>query len=459
MRSALLLVATIAGCTSTAPAAGAPPPETGRRHVSLGSDALDAARSVAARHGAPLEILETGSGVAVVELDAADLGPLAEAIHARHDRCGGFIVHDTLADAHAAVTAAAALAAPEARDADLARPGFDYTLDRPEAVRAVLPALDAARIRDTIRELSAMQNRYYQSPSGAAASLWLRDRWRSFTSRPDVTVELFETGYAQKSVILTIPGTTRAGEVVVLGGHLDSIAIGGSSSTAPGADDDASGIATLTEVARVLLAGDYRPARTIQLMAYAAEEVGLRGSLQIARDYQRRHVNVVGALQLDMTNYRGSDKDIWLMKDFTSAAQNAFLATLIDTYVGATWGVDACGYACSDHAAWTRTGVPASMPFEARMRDANRQIHTRKDTLETSDANAAHAVKFARLAAAYAIELGKGELASPPALTAAPAAPAPAPHGAGGRGLFAATSLALLLAGAWLARLVLSRDA
>ncbi|HEY0479047.1 MAG TPA: hypothetical protein VGD37_16125, partial [Kofleriaceae bacterium] len=111
MRSALILIATIAGCTGTVPDAGAAPPETGRRHVSLGSDALDAARSVAARHGAPLEILETGAGVAVVELDAADLGRLAEEIHARHDRCGGFMVHDTLADAHAAVTAAAAFAA------------------------------------------------------------------------------------------------------------------------------------------------------------------------------------------------------------------------------------------------------------------------------------------------------------------------------------------------------------
>jgi leucyl aminopeptidase len=40
----------------------------------------------------------------------------------------------------------------------------------------------------------------------------------------------------------------------------------------------------------------------------------------------------------------------------------------------------------------------------------NRQIHTRGDTLEASDANAAHAIKFARLGAAYAIELAKGGL-------------------------------------------------
>jgi leucyl aminopeptidase len=119
---------------------------------------------------------------------------------------------------------------------------------------------------------------------------------------------------------------------------------------------------------------------------------------------------VVGVLQLDMTNYQGSDKDIWLMKDFTSAAQNTFVTQLIDTYVGATWGLDACGYACSDHAPWYRAGVPASMPFESRMAQRNKSIHTARDTLEVSGNNAAHAIKFARLAAAFAVELGKGEL-------------------------------------------------
>jgi leucyl aminopeptidase len=344
---------------------------------------------------AGMSVVEAHDGVAVVELDERELPALAGALHERFHTCGGFMVHESLADA---------------REVDAAqRPAPGYTIDRDEIVREVLPEIDRERIVATIRELSAMPTRHYRSASGAAASLWLRDRWRSFTNRRDVTVELVDHGYPQKSVVLTIPGTTRAGEVVVLGGHLDSInwRDGGE---APGADDDASGIATLTEVVRVLLAKDYHPARTIKIMAYAAEEVGLRGSLSIARDCKKRKIDVVGALQLDMTNYRGSDKDIWLIRDHTSAAQNAFLGRLIDTYVGASWGEDACGYACSDHASWTRIGVPASMPFESRFRDSNHNIHSINDTLETSDANAAHAIPFARLAAAYAIELGKGEL-------------------------------------------------
>jgi leucyl aminopeptidase len=392
MRRSLVVVAALAaGC-------GSPEPAHHDVYLSIGADALATARAVDARDRVEMRVLEERGDVAVIAYDPAELDALSHAMHEAHGRCGGFMAFDTLAEARQSLV----------RPAD--GPDVDYSLTRPEVVRAVLPAVDANQILGTIRALSGMKNRYYRSASGAAASTWLRDKWRSYSDRKDVTIELVDHGYAQKSVILTIPGTTRADEVIVLGGHLDSIALGGGAARAPGADDDASGIATLTEVARVLLARDVRPARTIKLMAYAAEEVGLRGSLSIARDFQRRKVKVVGALQLDMTNVQGSAKDIWLITDFTNAAQNRFLGRLIDAYVGATWGTDVCGYACSDHASWDRIGVPASMPFESRAKDMNKKIHTANDTLELSKNNADHAAKFARLATAYAIELGQGQL-------------------------------------------------
>jgi len=379
--------------------AGPPPASAGPAYLSIGADAVPAAFAVATADHAALAMVMANDGVAVLAVDPRELDHLSDAMHAQHGRCGGFIVHDSLADALAA-----------AEDRAVPRAPIDYTIDRGEVVGAVLPAIRESEILATIRALSSRKNRYYRSESGAQVSLWLRDRWRGFTDRRDVTVELFDQGYPQKSVILTIPGTTRRDEVVVIGGHLDSIALGGTASDAPGADDDASGIATLDHIAKTLLAADYRPERTIQIMAYAAEEVGLRGSQAIVRDYKKRGVNVVGVLQLDMTNYQGSDRDIWLIDDFTSAAQNKFVAALIERYTTATWGVDRCGYACSDHASWHRAGVPASMPHETRSRDRNKQIHTARDTLEVSNNNASHAAKFARLGAAYAIELAKGQL-------------------------------------------------
>jgi hypothetical protein len=57
------------------------------------------------------------------------------------------------------------------------------------------------------------------------------------------------------------------------------------------------------------------------------------------------------------------------------------------------------------------------MPFESRTNQHNPTIHTSSDTLEMSDNNAAHAVKFAHLGVAFAIELGGGTLGQAPTNT------------------------------------------
>src|SRR3546814_2892790 len=109
-----------------------------------------------------------------------------------------------------------------------------------------------------------------------------------------------------------------------LGAHLDSInAYGGGSpgQAAPGADDDASGIAVLTETLRIALASGWRPQRTVKFMGYAAEEVGLRGSNAIAQSHRQAGVDVVAVLPVDMTNYKaGPVQDMKLITDYSNAS-------------------------------------------------------------------------------------------------------------------------------------------
>ncbi|HWU86533.1 MAG TPA: M20/M25/M40 family metallo-hydrolase [Kofleriaceae bacterium] len=409
LQLAMLVALTITGCSpgpteSTVPE---PPGPTGMRWITMDVDAVETARAALAKRDseARLDVLEAINGVAVVSFDAQDFPVLSELMHEQHGRCGGFVAHDNLDEA---------LGALRAKDREGIAPLVGYTIDNAATVQALLPKLSTSNILTNIQQLAGgagFATRYYTSTGGGQSSTWLRDLWRGYAaSRPEVTVDLFETGWAQKSVIATIPGTTLANEVVVIGGHLDSIAPGSSATLAPGADDDASGIATISEVFRVLMAQNYRPLRTVKLMAYAAEEVGLLGSKQIVTSYQSAGTNVVGVVQLDMTNYMGSTKDIWLMQDYTNAAQNTFVGNLIDTYVGATWGTDSCGYGCSDHASWHNAGYPASMPFESRMSQYNPNIHTTGDTLSVSSNTATHALKFAKLGAAFIAELAKGQI-------------------------------------------------
>ena len=55
---------------------------------------------------------------------------------------------------------------------------------------------------------------------------------------------------------------------------------------APGLDDDGSGVMVLLEILRVVVETGFKPQKNVQLMAFAAEEVGLLGSDQIANDYK-----------------------------------------------------------------------------------------------------------------------------------------------------------------------------
>ncbi len=358
--------------------------------------------------------------VRLVQVEQSAIQALSGAIHEKLKRCGGFIEHSSEALGRLALGNTAAGFAPAPAIASLAP---SYAIDNQSTVTPLLSQMQASNIGQTIVDLSAFVNRYYTTTGGVNGSNWIRDKWLALANgRSNVTVEQFtHAGFPQKSVIMTMQGTDNASEVVVLGGHLDSINTAGTTETtkAPGADDDASGIASLTEAIRVMLASNYQPRRTIKFIAYAAEEVGLKGSAEIAKKFKTDGVKVIGVMQLDMTNYKGSAKDIYLYTDYTNAAQNSFVSNLITTYQPTlTIGSDTCGYGCSDHASWHAQGYPTSMPFETAMSESNPKIHGTGDTYANMGSQANHALKFGRLATSFAVELGSDGPALPPSTIA-----------------------------------------
>ncbi len=86
-------------------------------------------------------------------------------------------------------------------------------------------------------------------------------------------------------------------EVLIFGGHIDSTAPGMPTGRAPGADDDASGSAVVLEMFRILTSSGFVPAKTIEFHGYAAEEVGLRGSQEIAAAYRAAGKSVIGMVR------------------------------------------------------------------------------------------------------------------------------------------------------------------
>lgn len=337
----------------------------------------------------------------LIGLPASDLDSLAQIIHQAKGRCGGFIIEkDRGFSFHRFM-----------QSPPLSR--YAYPSPRGEQeIKTQINTVSSQNILDTIAHLSSFRNRYYRSVHGENSQKWLASHWQNLTEDlPNASVELYShSDYRQSSVILTIEGTSQADEIVVIGGHGDSIAGWYPSPDvhAPGADDNASGIASITELIRVLAESQFRPQRTLKFISYAAEEVGLRGSYDIATEYRRQGKNIVAVMQLDMTGYEGSDYDIVLMEDYTDSNLTSFVKQLITSYLPEIrWTTDKCGYACSDHASWTRNNYPAVMPFESKMDDYNSKIHSRGDTLDQLGNRAEHAVNFAKLAVAFAMELAK----------------------------------------------------
>jgi len=213
----------------------------------------------------------------------------------------------------------------------------------------------------------------------------------------------------QPSLIIRIKGEgENSDERVIIGGHIDSIA-GGAQARAPGADDDASGSACVLEVFRVLTLHNFVPKRTLEFHGYAAEEIGLRGSQAIATAYQQQGIKVAAMLQLDMTSWTraGATPVMGLVQDFVNATLTRFVGQLIDAYSNIAWVPTTCGYACSDHASWTRAGYPASFTFESRFGQHSPYIHTAQDTLSTLTLE--HGLEFAKLGVGFAVELGLEE--------------------------------------------------
>jgi Zn-dependent M28 family amino/carboxypeptidase len=102
------------------------------------------------------------------------------------------------------------------------------------------------------------------------------------------------------NLIIEQAGNNRADEVILLGAHYDTVYC------TPGADDNASAVAVLLEVSRLLR--EYQPSRTIRYVAFACEEppyfaMGVMGSQHHARQSRLRGDIIVGMLCLEMVGY------------------------------------------------------------------------------------------------------------------------------------------------------------
>jgi len=185
-----------------------------------------------------------------------------------------------------------------------------------------------------------------------------------------------------KNVVGLLEGDgPHAEETIVIGAHYDHLGHGGMGSLDPdsheihhGADDNASGVSTLIEVAHRLAARDKKLSRRIVFIAFTGEERGLYGSGHYVRDPLVPLDQTIAMVNLDMVGRLMDDKLIVYGTD-TASEWNTLLDHLAtDHPFKQTRHPE--GYGPSDHTSFYAKRIPVLFFFTGTHRDYHRPSDT-----------------------------------------------------------------------------------
>jgi Zn-dependent M28 family amino/carboxypeptidase len=169
---------------------------------------------------------------------------------------------------------------------------------------SLMSQVSTDHLKATLTELSTYPTRNTSSLGLTKAAEWVANEFKKI---PGLQVEIMQ--YAVKKgrrvpedktvvqVIAVLPGVTD--RRVLVGGHLDTINLGGDplASKAPGINDDGSGVALTLESARLLATQKWH--NTLVFVAFSGEEQGLFGSGALAAKAKEEKWNLEAVLSND----------------------------------------------------------------------------------------------------------------------------------------------------------------
>lgn len=217
---------------------------------------------------------------------------------------------------------------------------------------------------------------------------YIRGRMESISGASNVRYQSFY--YYDRwlqNIEATLLGWGPSSEVVYIAcAHYDSTS-GDPYNVAPGADDNASGVAGVLEAARVL--SRYRFERTLRFVTFPAEEQGLYGSYHYVNEAVSLDTAIAGVLNMDMIAWDSNgDRHMDIHAGTMGASQSlgVAFANAVTTYsLGLVPQIVTAGATTfSDHARFWNRGYPAVLLIEdyyPSRPDFNAYYHTSNDTL------------------------------------------------------------------------------
>jgi hypothetical protein len=239
-------------------------------------------------------------------------------------------------------------------------------------VSAMVRAVTEKEMRKTVRDLVAFKSRTVGQPGNLQAASYLHERLQRIPG-----LQLAPLVGPWKNVIATLPGTDAAsGSLHIVGAHYDSAAE--LPDSAPGAMDDASGIAVVLEMARIL--SQYHFRHTIIFACWNGEENGLNGSREFVQQLIKDGRSVALYLNNDSIAFDPQQRLVLdvIANPPAAAAKKVLIENSKRYHLGFTLVEDRHG--CNgDHTPFQQAGFPA---INTHQEDHGAHYHTANDTLD-----------------------------------------------------------------------------
>lgn len=180
--------------------------------------------------------------------------------------------------------------------------------------------------------------------------------------------ELIQESVQTTNVVVTLEGSDPevADEYIVIGAHYDHLGLGGpgTKTRSPGsygvhhgADDNASGVATMIEIAEKLAAGREQLKRSIIFVAFGAEELGLLGSKYFMENPPVDPERITAMLNIDMVGRLTSERNLQVGGIGTFLEGEEILTELAGE-APFELALSRGGYGPSDHASFYGKNIP-----------------------------------------------------------------------------------------------------
>ena len=192
----------------------------------------------------------------------------------------------------------------------------------------------------------------------------------------------FPAGRTSYNVIAELPGSDKAEEVVMLGGHLDSW------HAATGATDNAIGCSVMLEAIRILHAVGAKPRRTIRVALWTGEEQGLLGSQAYVKEHfgtfenpKPEYANFAGYFNIDSGTGRARGMTVFGPPE-AAAILRAAIAPFADNGVIGAATTSSRRRGGSDHTSFNEAGLPGIGVQQDPIEYGTYTWHTNLDTYE-----------------------------------------------------------------------------